>query len=310
MLRRGKAKIAVAILGASLVLAAAGAAPSSAAGKTADPGLPFGFQVQATNGFQAFVYATKGLQTGGDHVDAALYVRSSKDLVTYSTPDVQYSNGSLQAKFGSVASIDMDFVPAGRQRTQRSPCGSTPARYAAGTYVGSFEFQGEEGFAEASATSVQRDFAYLLDEFCEEGADESVLPSRRGAELRVSGGKELRWPPNGGRQHFSLRINKNSPGARARFVASVQEENGGYFAFRQSIRTLPSGSFVFPGKLGRARVSPPAPFSGAGSFVEAPQRKWKGNLSVDLPGRADVPFHGGGFRGELIPGKLDPSTLP
>lgn len=63
----------------------------------------------------------------------------------------------------------------------------------------------------------------------------------------------------------------------------------------------PIGAFGFDGKLQAATVKPPAPFSGSGHFEARPgsgeraRGTWTGNLTVDLPGHADIPLTGPGF---------------
>ncbi len=62
-----------------------------------------------------------------------------------------------------------------------------------------------------------------------------------------------------------------------------------------------ASALLFDRKLDAATVKPPAPFSGFGHFSarsgagERDRGVWTGNLSVDLPGHADLPITGAGF---------------
>jgi len=66
---------------------------------------------------------------------------------------------------------------------------------------------------------------------------------------------------------------------------------------------MPASAFRYDQRLQTATLSPPAPFSGSGLFKrsrEAGQR-WSGDLSIDMPGREDVPLTGSALRATLVP---------
>lgn len=60
-----------------------------------------------------------------------------------------------------------------------------------------------------------------------------------------------------------------------------------------------------PNRLTSAVVTPPAPFSGTGSFEAASGElaEWDGTLAVDLPGLGTVQLTGSQFTPELCLGK-------
>jgi hypothetical protein len=204
----------------------------------------------------------------------------------------------------------MTLHPTGRSRVQRSPCGADPVRFDSGPYEGTLEFHGEENFAEATATRAYGDLAWIQEEVCEEG-DDDTDESRRGAELDVvTRGSSFDWPPKGRGHRINLRVNKNRPLARARFEARVEERVGGILIGRGVEVWAKPGTFTFPRRLGRATVNPPAPFSGSATFVEVPNRTWRGDLSVDFPGRAGVALVEKNLGVELFPAKLLPGTQP
>jgi hypothetical protein len=66
-----------------------------------------------------------------------------------------------------------------------------------------------------------------------------------------------------------------------------------------------SSAFDFASPLRTATLAPPVPFTGQATFRRNanPANRWTGNLSVDFPGRADVPLAGGRFKAALVHAK-------
>jgi hypothetical protein len=290
--------------------AAVGVGPALAAQEQRED-LPISFPVKATNGYEVTLFAQNGA-TGFEPAPdyAALIVKRHGAAVTYVTPKANVTATSVKARFGALGSVDMTLHPSGRTRVQRSPCGAEPVEFDSGPYEGTLEFHGEDGYAEAIATSARPDLGWIQKVTCEEGEDETV-GSRRGAELDVvTRGSSLDWPPKGRAHRIDLRVNKNRPSARSRFEATVEENSEGMLIGRGVEVWAKPGAFVFPRDLGRATVRPPAPFSGNAIFVEVPDRSWRGDLSVDFPGRAGVRLVEKNLGVELFPARLLPGLEP
>lgn len=59
----------------------------------------------------------------------------------------------LRADLGAVGRIDLTLVPSGVKKQARSACEKRSVSYEGATYEGTFEFHGEEGFTDLSASS-------------------------------------------------------------------------------------------------------------------------------------------------------------
>jgi hypothetical protein len=66
---------------------------------------------------------------------------------------------------------------------------------------------------------------------------------------------------------------------------------------------MPGRDFSYDSRLRLALVTPPGPFSGTARFDGAAKggQRWSGDLSVDMPGRSDVPLTGPLLRASLSP---------
>lgn len=82
----------------------------------------------------------------------------------------------------------------------------------------------------------------------------------------------------------------------------AREKRGKIWIERDIETVVGAGAFRYDPRLRVATVSPPAPFDGSATFRrEAPRRnRWTGNLTVDMPGRADTPLAEPGFRLSLV----------
>jgi hypothetical protein len=70
---------------------------------------------------------------------------------------------------------------------------------------------------------------------------------------------------------------------------------------REVANLFPAAAFDFDFPLRTAELSPSAPFSGSAGFHRNAKsaNQWTGNLSVDFPGRANVPLAGHRFTSVL-----------
>lgn len=74
------------------------------------------------------------------------------------------------------------------------------------------------------------------------------------------------------------------------------------------VEAAPS-TFDYDVPAGRATVEPPAPFAGRAAYHRTPggSVSWKGNLSVDLPGRKNVRLTGQGAQASMVRAVRNPS---
>jgi hypothetical protein len=199
---------------------------------------------------------------------------------------------SIQADLGELGEISVAFHPSGQPATARSKCGGKPVSFDSGYYEGNIDFHGEEGYTEVEATSVPGNIDFLVDGLCGSVSGGGSGPFMPGAELRV---RNPRLGPE-----FS--VVKNRPNARALFGVGVSEYREGISIARFMTLLMPSRTFRYDPRLQTATLRPPAPFAGAARFDrrKKPNRRWSGDLTVDMPGRAGVPLTGTALRATLI----------
>ncbi len=104
-----------------------------------------------------------------------------------------------------------------------------------------------------------------------------------------------------------LKLAQNRPGARVFYSAHMREKEGSVTVERDVNGYLGGSALTFAPSLGTAHFAPAAPFSGsatyAGKSLPTVRRPgtgpWRGNLTVDFPGHADVPLAGPGFKASI-----------
>lgn len=188
--------------------------------------------------------------------------------------------GAVSAHFGPLGFLDMHFVRSGGSRRYRPYCGGEAVKLARGHYEGSVRFVGGHGFPSLKASVAQAAPAWELAERCWNGIAEGP-PTLPGAQLQA--GSVHSDPP-----HFTAF--KNRPSAPAHIWAYINEFRRGVGMDRFAAVVAPPSAFQYDQSLTKARVRPPAPFSGVGSYDAERDRRhrWSGGLSVDFPGRKNV----------------------
>ena len=258
---------------------------------------PGGFRLHASNGYGLTVVSFHKPNTERGEVLVLAHARGS--AVLYFTRAI-VTDTSIEADLGAVGKIDVDFVPSGRARMERSECGGRPVAVDSGRYMGTIDFQGEQGYSEAHATSARGDAKFTLSLVCGEVRSEGFGGHSPGALLKVR-------RPASARIGFEAR--KNSPSRVARFSASIDERRGPLAVTRAVAAEAGPVAFDYDVPGGTAMVAPPAPFDGTAFYRRAPGGRvtWHGNLSVDFPGRAGVRLTGAGTRAGLVRAVQNPA---
>jgi hypothetical protein len=272
-----------------VLLAVAALSPTAASG--APPSAPPGFKLKASNGYVLSVYGTPGY--GDQPAQALILIGRPGAAVIYSTTDATVTESSIEAGFAGVGSVDMEFHGTGRVRRQKSVCGQKPVRFR-GYYSGTFEFHGEEGYSAVDATRAPADLQFFLDVVCASGSGESRGPGLPGAALLAS--------TRSRRPRARLQVNQNRPGARVTLAASTEERQGDLYVARFVEGSQPASVFAFEPDLSTATLKPRLPFSGSAVFHRGapPANRWRGDLSVDLPGLSDVSLAAARMRTNLV----------
>ncbi len=235
---------------------------------------------------------------------------------------------SIQASFGDRGRIDLHFHPldrsvhASKDVGCRRPSGKVVARL--GFFVGELRFRGEGGFTSAELHRVlggSVDFralvACLLRGRSSSGL--ALLPSaERSALFAPTGAVDVPavpTHPSRGPRPTTLAAERKLPVSRTIFMARSRASEVQYLALstasegsiavvRFALASAPLPSFSFDDALAAAKVSPPAPFSGSGSFEHASgdAKSWTGPLAVSFLGAPRFLLTGEGFVPKLSRG--------
>lgn len=271
------------------------------AGAIADvAGASGAFTLQGSHGYSITVLAYSRRADGRGRVLVSVH-RKRAD-VTYFAP-ATVTDALIEADLGSVGAISVAFVPSGSIAEERTGCPRGDfVQFDAGTYQGTIEFHGEEGYTEASATQTPVEFKPFFEPVCS-----GLSGSSETTDFGATGipGARLRVRSIAPRRHLSVQFNENRPGARMTFEAHTSERRGSVAISRAIKGATPGGAFAFGDDLRLARIDPPTPFSGSAAFHRnAPlSNRWTGSLAIDFPGRSNVPLTGPGFRATLVPAR-------
>jgi hypothetical protein len=269
---------------------AIGSAPAQfrAAAKGPLP-VPGAFRLAASNGY---IFDVVGIPPRGERSGVLLINVSAKGKsVAYRAPAV-VTETSIKSNLGELGEISVTFHRSNRAATV--PCGERAIRFDSGNYEGTIDFHGEEGYTTVEATTVPGNIDHWIAEgLCDEGFSEGFSGPPRGAALSV------RNPALGP----EMNISKREPDAAALIAAWVSEYSNGISIERFTSLWMPGVGFTYDRHLRTATVRPPAPFTGSARFDLRKKggQRWSGDLTVDLPGRADVPLTGTSLRAALIP---------
>jgi hypothetical protein len=248
--------------------------------------VPGAFRLTASNGYTLYVV---GIPSWGDSSGVLLIYAFAKGRgVSYKLP-AAVTETSIQADLGELGEISVTFHRS--NRAAKVPCGENVIRFDSGNYEGTIDFHGEEGYAAVEATTAPGNIDFWAAELCDVFFSGGERP--QGAALHV------RNPALGP----EMTVRKRRPGAAAQIAARISEYSNGISIERFTTSMMPGGDFTYDRRLRTATVRPPVPFAGSARFdlnKKAGQR-WSGNLTVDLPGKSDVPLTGPLLRATLVP---------
>lgn len=276
---------------------------SSSAAYASDPLIPSGFRLQASNGYTLTAIAFNDPDGERDLIQLIMSKRHA--AVLYLVPAI-VGPTSIESDLGSIGHIDVDFVSVGEPHMERSDCDRESVLVESGRYEGTIELKGEEGYAEVRASTARADAKQLLNLICSGSLrSEGSGGNSPGARLTARTAKRR------SARRFEFTAFKNSPTRPARFSASISERKGRMLTVRGVEATGPPKSFDFDVPTGTARLYPPEPFEGEAVYFRPAGKRdqWKGDLRVDLPGRANVRLAGRGTRAGLIRAVLNPGQV-
>jgi hypothetical protein len=285
----------VGVLGLGVVLASALLVPLQATATDSDLKHAYAFRLEASNGYSILALASSQRADGRGEI--VLFVGGKASGATYVAP-ARLTATRIDADLGGLGVVALDVVPSGHTRTVRMGCGEGLEKltYEPQSFRGIFEFHGEEGYADATSTAPAEYTRFFFALFC----GGSLFGESGGQGLP---GARLRLHSRRGSSRLDLQANKNRPRARTRLEVETHEKHRGIAISRSRTLWVGSNAFAYDPLLRTATLDPPAPFSGHATFHRgAPSAgRWTGTLTVDLPGKSNVPLAGAGIGATLVP---------
>jgi len=259
---------------------------------------PGAFVIHGTNGYAIGIAVEPAYR--GEPNRVFVQIVNSMGVVTYIGP-ARLDGERIQANLGRFGSVNMRWHPNGRVGVLPIRCRYTHSHVyiAEGTYRGSVHIIGENGFTTATAHRVGGKTGWYHVGGCNYITSEG-FPG--GGILLEASIFESRLPKDAYRY---LSVVQNQPREQVSYYAAMGERRGrlaiGYRAYALGRpKTL-----TVDNRLDTGTISPPAPFSGTGTFERIARHRpgrWRGNLTVDFPGRPDAPLAGKDFGATLLHG--------
>lgn len=283
--------------GAFLVLVASLAIPALA---SAGPQRRDDFTFDASRRIEVRLRGTKGyavslFASGSSSVD--LTVTGHHATVQY-TARGRATRRLVKARFGRFGRVSVHFHPSQKPHRVPQPGGNCEGRgelVEPGVFVGTIRFDGEKHYTEVHASRARGKISYKAKEVCHEF-------DSRGHSLGflVLNAAEK----NGGASFTAFKPLSKAFPDESSFMAMVAEFQRNLIITRSILGQSNGDAFatvMSHGKLIRATVEPPAPFSGSATYSKTsavPSENWTGDLAVEFPGIGKVSLAGPEFCAE------------
>jgi hypothetical protein len=250
------------------------------------------FKLSAPNGFRASVEAFGR--------DVALTLSREGQFAIYRVRGAVTADGDVDARFGSLGRISVDFEP---DPVERDPC--LEAQGKDGVFTGTISFTGEHHYVSLKEDRV-RGSAYSPTEAKGCGARRPSPPppseiEGEEAEAEDDTASLAIYGPR--KRRILLVLGSREPDRRfTYFIAVTGERRGRMHVSRGIQRRARSSAFVFDSALTTATVHPPKPFQGDGFFQRNPDGSttWTGTLRAPILGAGPLVFAAPSFSASMV----------
>lgn len=266
------------------------------------------FALKTRQGYEVVVIAVRDtvvLEIARSRSDASVSLRKGRALTAYVAHGT-VTPGRIEAEFGRLGKIAVQFHPSGQILRSKSPRHCKGARFTRrfGVFTGTVRFTGENHYVAVRAhraKGLTRSPLYLNCASRNFHAGARRLSRQAGhfpsftPTILAAFWRQVVSSTN----FFSFQIGK-----RTLYLAVTEESKGSMAEVRYATIVAPSKTFVSDDALTSATVRPPPPFHGRGSYTAAPDgtKSWTGSLSVSFPGSPRFPLTGTQFEDMLATG--------
>jgi hypothetical protein len=248
-----------------------------------------------------------------NYEEITLEIERKGRLVTYEVPGEVTETG-LKAQFGELGLIDVTFEPT-KTRTDEPPkgCKGRPSTLSEGLFVGTIKFTGEREYVRIETTQAKgRLNVWRESEWrCPRHKRPIVTHgSPRPPALRSRQQSEAEKEPatlaavNRRCTCFFAAFAERDRRGRgpSTFVGAQFEKREGMEISRVTSVEAGASAFVFDHAAGTAKVHPPQPFSGNGTFKRRPHGRdlWRSTIQVPLLGADPLRVGDPDFRARLV----------
>ena len=246
--------------------------------------------IRASNGYRIGVSANPAPRKGRPD-EVSVVIAGKSGYVTYTAPAILDGEG-IQADLGDLGTINMSWQPNGHVRRLPLKCREyrSAVYVAGGAYRGAVRITGENGFTTAAATEAKGQTGWYRF-----GCGYTVNEGFPGPGLLLDAYTDDPQPAD---TYRYLSVVQNHRHGEVSFLAGMGERKGRVSVDFRAYASGRAKTLTFDGHFDSTAITPPPPFTGTGIYERIAKRKpgtWKGDLTVDFPGREDVPLAGEDF---------------
>lgn len=293
---------------ATLLTAAPVAASPTAASNARHASIEF--DLPADNGLRAHLETFNG--------EVTLEIERKGRFVSYEVLG-ESTEAGLKAQFGALGRIDVAFEPI-KTRLERPPkgCRGPPSSWSEGIFVGIIEFTGELEYVRIETTQtrgtmwVSRTSEWHCPRHKKQirfhDAPQRATVAARGRP-KVEGEPAILWVTDRRQRYlFGAATERDRRGhGQSHFFGARFEKREGMEIYRVTSAVADASAFVFDHAAGTARVRPPRPFNGGGTYKRRLHKRdlWRGSIRFPILGAEPLTIRGRGVRAALtrhIPG--------